>query len=185
MSSKLCILSYTAIWFLNVLILLMLGTIMLMFYAQVAIIKEFPDSCFTTSSNLNTTTTSPEATSTITQLTSDTTIIQNFQSIVDQTELAVTILAATVEPGGFGGPCNATSDCDYSTYSLSDGTIINSITCDDGICSCLAPYSVYFYESSTGNYFCKLEKDGPCTETIQCAAGTCNPGKNVCTSDAG
>lgn len=146
---------------------------MVVYYSKVRITKEFPDSCFPTTQIVQNVSKITQS-----QSTSDNFIASEFTDTITKNTNSFTVIEETSE---FGGPCNETDDCNYSTYTLSNGTIVNSIACQNSTCFCLYPYSLYFLVSSSNKYYCKLNDGDPCIDKIQCASGTCNPSHNKCT----
>ena len=101
------------------------------------------------------------------------------------TDSPSSVFASNVVFGDFGGGCNIQSDCNAEPFSLSNGSIIQSIECFENTCVCRSPYNIFIRSSSSNSYSCKMGAGEPCTETIQCARGTCNSNKNTCTSSGG
>ncbi|CAF1048557.1 unnamed protein product [Brachionus calyciflorus] len=140
------------------------------------VVKSFPDSCYlnttTKLKNLITTTTSSQTTTESTEsfITTETTswITQ------DQTTTILNPVLTTIKTG-----CNDSEECIQNPIVLPNNNIsILTIGCVNQICACLHPNATYVHTILA----CKVNKDGSCTYTEECAYGTCN-GQKKCTGN--
>ncbi|CAF1117934.1 unnamed protein product [Brachionus calyciflorus] len=143
------------------------------------VVKSFPDSCYLNTSskltNLITTTTSSQTTTESTEsfITTETTSITTFETTQDQTTTFLNPVLTTIKIG-----CNASTECIQSPIVLPNNISILTIGCVNQICTCLHPNATYVHTILA----CKINKDGSCTYTQECAYGTCN-GQNKCTGN--
>ncbi|RNA39961.1 hypothetical protein BpHYR1_000787 [Brachionus plicatilis] len=170
MSSKLSVCLYTVIIDFTIMILLILGCIMTIFYLQINVAKTFPDSCLINSSTTSTAFTTLSTLTTSATTNTEISITTIATSATTNTEISITTTAA-VTTGSQS--CVANLDCLGSSVSgISTAGVFQTTQCGtSGVCECSPPYSEIVIGPP---YRCTFPNgvSGTCTDDIECS-GRC------------